>query len=428
MNSSASNSSKQLTASDSSIKLDELRWLDQHARHLLAEPAQAKSQKLSTLQRGWLQEQRLLQSRAAARFPNPEQWLWTDRSLSQASDWLSARFKAGYFAAEQAVVDACCGAGADAVAIASRGSPVTAVDADPAMTLLAEINAGRQRLSIRTITQPLSMELVRHLASDHAGIHIDPDRRPNDRRTSHGDAFSPPIAEVLDYAEQFATAVIKLAPSTRLDVELEQQIDQRFARVWLGNRGECRQQLLVRGSLSDPVPAGREAGLIAEQPDSSCNNALELSCRRYSLADRFNLETTGWDAVTYDVGRYVFDLHPVLHASRLQVAWGHSQGMQPLSEPTGYHTSGSLPHATAWSEGWCQAFEVREILPWDDRQVRRWLRSFGAGAVEVKCRLAKLDANAFQRRYQSDSGQPVTLLVTKLDGKTRAIAATRPQL
>lgn len=199
--------------------------------------------------------------------------------------------------------------------------------------------------------------------------------------------------------------------------------------------------MLVRGSSTDAALAGREAVLIAEQNpeqnpeqnaeqrDGAGNNALELSCSRYSVADRLafrDLDTMGWDAVTYDVDRYVFDLHPVLHASRLQVAWGHAHGMRPLSEPTGYHTGESLPTATALSEGWCQAFEVQEILPWDDRQVRRWLRAFGAGAVEVKCRLAKLDANAFQRRYQADSGQPVSLLVTKLDGKTRAIAATRP--
>lgn len=130
------------------------------------------------------------------------------------------------------MVDACCGAGADAVAIASRGCPVTAVDADPAMTLLAEINARRQGLSIRTITQPLSMQLVRDLASDHAGIHIDPDRRPDDRRTSRGDAFSPPITEVLEYAEQFANAVIKLAPSTRLDEEVERERSTTDSHVY----------------------------------------------------------------------------------------------------------------------------------------------------------------------------------------------------
>ncbi|MEZ6075373.1 MAG: hypothetical protein R3C56_06795 [Pirellulaceae bacterium] len=99
--------------------------------------------------------------------------------------------------------------------------------------------------------------------------------------------------------------------------------------------------------------------------------------------------------------------------------------MSPIGSPHGYFT-GDSPVDSAW----LQAFEVLDVLPWDDRKIRKWLRSVGAGQVEVKSRglyplRMQVDANAYQRRYSVASGMPVTLLVTRIGDRMRGIAARR---
>jgi hypothetical protein len=144
-------------------------------------------------------------------------------------------------------------------------------------------------------------------------------------------------------------------------------------------------------------------------------------------------------------GTYIADLHAVLHAAELQLAWASAHGLRPLGGIHGYFTGdslqtsspGGLPqgagentaqpsHARHHEQpAWADYFLVKELLPWDDRQVRKWLRGQDGGIVEVKNRLVRLDANAFQRRYSGKGSRPFTLLVTQLGSRVRAIVAER---
>jgi hypothetical protein len=144
-------------------------------------------------------------------------------------------------------------------------------------------------------------------------------------------------------------------------------------------------------------------------------------------------------------GTYVADLHAVLHAAELQVAWAAAHGLRPLGGIHGYFTGDSLqttppggsphradetttqssPARTEDQTAWADYFLVKELLPWDDRQVRKWLRGQDSGIVEVKNRMVRLDANAFQRRYSGKGARPYTLLVTQLGSRVRVIVAER---
>lgn len=407
-----------------------IAWLIAQGREKLSQPDSDiqdwRAQGLEAWQVELLRQQQALRRRSRHRFPWPERWLWTDVSLSQASDHWSATYKAGLFPTGEPVVDACCGAGSDLVALAARGE-VLGVDADAGLAALAQDNAAAHgyQVGVRAEYLPAALPLGTRWLS------IDPDRRPAGQRTIDARAFSPSLKQVLDMAHRCTGAVIKLAPSTRNEDDLETRIDANCQRVWLGNQGECRQLLLLTGELRQHRLLGdhrdgnrlRSAVLCEPAPQSECDSATAAS---QPTIEVYRAATVPPQQVTpAELGSFVFDLHPTLHAADLQIGWGIEQGLSPIGSPHGYFT-GDSPVDSAW----LQAFEVLDVLPWDDRKIRKWLRNVGAGQVEVKSRglyplRMQVDANAYQRRYSVASGMPITLLVTRIGDRMRGIAARR---
>ncbi len=347
-------------------------------------------------------EQMRLARRAATRFPDASRWLWTERGLQQASDWRSAVFKASLIPVGETVVDGCCGIGADLLAI-SRHSRVIGIDRDAIMAMIARTNLTSHGREVEVV-QAEFPAIVGH--AGNSWLHVDPDRRSHehnqqDRRTTQADRFSPSLVDILPLARRARGAIIKLAPATQIgtDVELD------FQRGWIGCVGECRQQLLVRGARAI-LPACRFAALCDDpfapeifQTSTDCPAAISISPH---------------------VNQYVFDLHPVLYASALQSAWANQHALFPIESPAGYFT-GSAQVLSPW----VQCFRVLEVLPWDERRVRSWLRGHSAGIVEVKKRLVEVDANLQQRRLSQLQGESFTLLITRHLRRTVAIVAQR---
>ncbi len=353
---------------------------------------------LTVWQASMLIEQIRLRRRAVNRFPDAEKWWWTDRGLQQASDWCCALFKAQLIPPNERVIDCCCGVGADLVALANRFD-VMGIDRDPIVSLLAAANLRSHNVHGHLVVGELPSIIGLNQAFC---LHIDPDRRPQGRRVSQGEGFSPPLAEVLSMAGRSRGTIIKLAPATDVTV----QSIGGFQRGWIGSAGQCRQQLLIRGACCTSFTAERFAALC-DHPDSP--------------------EVYQWHSpigqtpdISDQIGDYVYDIHPVLHAANLQSEWAQEKSLRAITAPAGYFTS-----SMRLESAWLQRFRVLDVLAWDQRKVRSWLRHRMAGIVEVKKRLVELDANLHQRRLSQTDGEPVTLLITRMANKTIAIAAKR---
>lgn len=432
-----------MTVFPSTDVLDQIKWLIQEGSRLLDNDSSCDGSpgkrrlKLSPEKDAMLSQQRGFRRRAKSRFPFPERWLWTDKSLSQASDWWCAQFKASLLPSGSTIVDACCGAGADTVLLSTRG-PVWAVDIDPVMGELTRANArthhgasdSEKRFPVNTAAQSIEEFLADPNASasgwKDAWLHVDPDRRPQARKTRCADQFSPPLESVLEIAKRFRGAVVKLAPSTILDGDLEAALERDSVRCWLGNQGECRQQILLLGELATShvlnqlkseliIGPGKRVAVLCEPGSEPSEVAVFADVYREASSDF--ADYVDWKS---EPETFVYDLHATLHAADLQVEWGRQHELQPLGGEHGFFTGASMIESP-----WAQAFEVIDVLPWDDRKVRKWLRAYRPGVVEVKTRLAKVDANLYQRRYSGDGSQAVTLLVTQLGQRIRAIAARR---
>ncbi|MBX3420383.1 MAG: hypothetical protein KF752_02390 [Pirellulaceae bacterium] len=436
------------------VTLDDLQcWLLAHGRAYLAEPELITRSRLSTAQRAVLTRQAELRWRSRHRFPHPDKWLWTDRSLAQASDWWSALCKADLFPPEEMILDGCCGAGADAMALASRG-PVMAVDSDVFLAALTANNAGAQGRTVTAIAERLSVESLRGAQ----WLHVDPDRRPTGNKTLRADMFSPSLVDLLPLIQQTQGSLVKIAPATQLTGQLEEVVDNSSTRVWVGNHRECRQQWLLFGKLRErarlaewtnakPIEAGEErashalasgaaeANVTQQLSTASTNHLVESPDQRRAAAivvpasaDResyvtvvfWGREDTARVPVTEQIGAMVYDLHPSLHAAGLQAAWAAQHGLTAITSEQGYYT-GDMRFSTPWAQG----FEVLDTIAWDQRKLRSWLREHHIGPVEVKSRLLKLDASREQQKLQQPAGQSVTLLVTRLGSRTRAIIGRR---
>ncbi|GAB5407015.1 MAG: hypothetical protein Aurels2KO_52460 [Aureliella sp.] len=382
-------------------------WLQQEAFHSLASATAGKPHgELLAWQKQYIDEQLRFRSRMRRRFPIEQSWLWTDRSLSQASDWWSASYKASLFPAGVCVLDACCGAGVDSVALAQRGHVVAMDNAAETLAIARANVTGHVGQDCQF--EALCGSFPEDIPADVRWMHADPDRRPPDksaseRKTLRADMFMPSLESLLEYADTIEGAAIKIAPSTVFSEECLEKVEESTQRVWLGVFGECRQQLLLSGALRSKETPQRKVVLCHPARAEFAGNVEELA---------------SWSEAP---ASFVYDLHPALFASQLHNAWANQHALTTLGSDLGYFTSDTLVESP-----FAQSFQVVDTLAWDDRKVRKWLRQNDAGIVDIKNRGLRLDAGHFQRRYSNPDGkQPFSLLVTQLGQRVRAIVCRR---
>lgn len=357
--------------------------------------------RFSPWQQVLLEEQLQLRIRSATRFPDPELWLWTDRSLQQASDWLSAMTKANFFQANSQVIDACCGAGADLVALAQQHQ-VVAVDRDRHMLRLARANmqAHDREADYVQAEIPASLSVTGDVC-----LHADPDRRrgqERETRTTQAESFSPPLTDIMKLGERARACVVKLAPATEL--ELPSDVDWR--RAWLGSGRECPQQLLMRGDLNWLIPAGQRGAVLVEHPEAPFIGRADTRCYTTDEPEQFIVEP-----------------HAALYAAGLAAAWAEAHNLSALPHASSYFTGESIV-----ASPWAQAFEVQAHMSWDERRVKKWLKANQVGTVEVKTRQVPLDANLLQRQLSQRSGLPITCLLYRIGKSIRVAMARRTEL
>lgn len=395
-------------------------------------------------QKQLLLEQLKLRKRSRKRFPDASQWIWSDRSLAQASDWATADFKAQLIPSNVTAVDACCGAGVDLIAMCRRQSKdcdttMVGLDLDPQMIAVAKRNCAFHGFAPSLRCEEFSAEAALKLSSElrdcneRLWLHIDPDRRPTtrggQRKTLQAEEFMPPLGEIEGACQTFDGAIIKVAPSTQFEDSQIEWLAETAVRLWVGVDGETKQQLLFLGDARQQICELLTNESLLRQDLNLRSAAVLIRQMKGSLANTTQTRLTyyvgdqeeSFAGRCEEVGEYVFDLHSALHSSHLAESWAADNSLHALSDHAGFYT-GIKPIRTEWA----QSFRVIETLAWDDRKVRKLLRKLDGGVVEVKNRLVKLDANAAQKRYsRGDGNRPLVLLVTKLGQRVRCIVAER---
>jgi len=311
-----------------------------------------------------------LRRRARDKFAAAERMFFTRVGLEQATDERIAAYKAGRFAEGQRVADLCCGIGGDLLALGKRGLAV-GVDASEIVALIAGRNCeanGSEMVSV----QCEKAEAV--ALADFSAWHVDPDRRPDGKRTTRIELHQPPLETLERMLKENPNAAIKLAPAAEIPLNWE----ERAECEWLGSRGECRQLVVWHGNLAQN-PGQRAATLIDARG----------GIRR--VVGQAGTESEGSQLI----GRYLYEPHAAVLAAGLSGALSETYALKPIAPRVAYLTGDQAIDDPA-----IDGFEVLEMLPFDLKRLIALLTERNVGRVEVKKRGVDVDPLSVQKTLQ----------------------------
>jgi len=215
----------------------------------------------------------LLRVRAREKFASAERLYFTREALQQSSGTAVARTRASRFAPYGRVADLCAGVGGDALAMATVGLTVRAVEQDPLRAAMLAANASALGLADRvrvTEGDALTVDL-----GDVSAAFADPARREGERRHLDPEAYTPPLSAIRGRSRPDFPLGVKIAPGVahadiaalgaevefvshagelkelRSRVELAERANPTRLRSYLREREVGRVTFVKRGSLVD---------------------------------------------------------------------------------------------------------------------------------------------------------------------------------
>jgi hypothetical protein len=68
---------------------------------------------------------------------------------------------------------------------------------------------------------------------------------------------------------------------------------------------------------------------------------------------------------------------------------------------------------------------VIDVLPYKEKELRKYFRNANFGQLEIKCRHLKVPIEALRKKLQLEGDQPGVLIVAREQGQSRAIICQR---
>lgn len=321
--------------------------------------------------------------------------LFSQDGLEQATRLAVAAHHAERFrhAGIQHVHDLGCGIGADAMAFASLGLEVTAVESDEATAAIARHNL--RHFHARFV---LGRAQDAHIPPGE-GVWLDPARRTPGRTDARGrtkrvfrlDELSPSWSDVQKIAAHSPTGA-KLAPSFP-----RAQVPDGAEAVWCSLDGGVLECTLWWGPLA--ATPGRSALVLRD------GQALTLT--------QADVPEQRPAPVLPKPGEWLYEPDlAVLQAGLVGALEADVEGAE-LAPGVGYVAS-----AHHRDVRYARRYRVLEVLPAHVKPVQRVLKARGAGRVTLKRRGGPVAPEAFRRSLRLDGhGEEATLVLTVAGGR-----------
>jgi hypothetical protein len=358
-------------------------------------------------------EQVGLRQKARKKFPFANRMLFTERGLQQATDFETATYKAGRFGEGERLADICCGIGGDLLALGRRGD-VVGYDADEPTAIFADANcralaAGGEPFRGRAFAARAGVEQVAEVGA----WHIDPDRRPQGRRTTNVELHEPNLETIEMLLAANSNAAIKLAPGS----DPPEVWRTRAVWEWISYDGEAKQLCGWFGDLSARHGLRRATALHLLKPEIK-------PCWLEGVADE-DRSPDDCPSPSPDIRRYVHEPDAAVLAAHLIGTLAAKYDLQPLAPGCAYLTSDQELH-----NGLLATFEVFDQMPFDLRKVRARLRELKFSDVEIKKRGVDIDVARLSRelREECDRGHnegPLTLILARRGDRVTALFTRR---
>lgn len=332
-------------------------------------------------------EQLMLRARALRNHGRERDWLYTAEGLEMMTHPLVAERRAARLAAlGLPVLDLCCGLGGDLAAATAAGAAAAGVERDPVHALFAGHNSGAR--VVRGDVTEMRLDL------DATAVVIDPARRHGSGRRLWPGAFLPPWDTVLELAGPARAAAIKAPPGISGNFVPP---GAEFEAVQLGR--SMREVCLWLGE-------GAAAGLR----------------RAVLLPEGVTLDSSEPEAGDAPVapGAYVFDPESCVTLATLvrHLAW--RLGARLLDPHIAYLTAPEPAFSPL-----ADTFEVIDTFPFSVSRLKERLREGGWRATEIRRRAFPVEPDELKKLLGRMDGDPVTLLLTTIDGRRTVFVARR---
>jgi SAM-dependent methyltransferase len=320
-----------------------------------------------------LVETTLLQRKAAAKFADPSDWLFTDEALQQATAEPVAAHRARRLAGA-AVHDATCSIGTELAALRNSAAYVIGSDIDPIRLAMAAHNVADVDLCRADALRPVTHDTV---------VLVDPARRSGGRRRFYPRDYTPAVNTLLDvYLGR--DLVVKCAPGIDFD-ELSR----------LGFRGEIEVTSL--------------AGSVREACLWSAGLAGEGVSRRATMLGIGEVVTDADpdESVVAPAGRWIVDPDGAVVRAGLVRHYAARHGLWQLDPHIAYLSGDRLPEKV-------RGFEVFEELNYSERRLRQALSARDVGAVEILVRGVDIDPDTLRARLRLRGSQPAAVVIARI--------------
>lgn len=372
---------------------------------------------------------------AAATGDSESLWWTTARSLAQATPARVADLKARLLCCDR-VWDLCCGIGGDSLALLRSTSTtnirqIFSVDRDPLLIAMLKENVRLNQPVDNVGWDAICADVMCQDYQPSDGVHLDPDRRVDDKRTTRPQDYSPTWPEVCEIVDGVAAALIKLAPAAVLPEADAERPALPFHRAWISLAGSVREQLLICGAAMDQTKAvvgaaltegHRSAVVLRSAGDPAVfvasDSSLENPNARLEVPRASQVQ--GW----------MLDPDAAVRAAGLTLAFADAYQAATLGGPAGYLTSDRLSESDAGRLNH-NGLAICEPVLWsgssDDRKLRKTMRSLNVYPQRVKTRGVSQDPNQLEKRYRECGTQPATLWIGK-NGKHQYAVLSHCQL
>jgi hypothetical protein len=329
----------------------------------------------------------LLRMRAATKFSRADAMYFTRDALEQATSEVVARHRAQRYAGTDHIWDLCCGIGGDLLQLAAETSSVSALDYDPLRLRMAECNAEVYGLRERIHFE--EQDIVAWKPPPHATIFFDPGRRHSGRRIHRPDFYQPPLSIVERWLPHADGIGVKTAPG--IDYEALPAKPDEVEVISL--RGEVKEAVLWFGRLAH---SGRRATLLPSGATLVGSTAPPIPVMEPQ-------------AYLYEPDGAVIRAHLV---EQLAVELGATK----IDEDIAFLTT---PERVETS--FARAFQVDELMPFNLKRLRQWLRERRIGQVVVKKRGSPIDPQALERQLRLQGDRSAVLILTHVMGRPSVV-------
>ena len=349
-------------------------------------------------------------------------WFWTRLLLEQASDEWTAKETAADFPHRTMVIDGCCGAGVDAVALGGGLACQTNAISDAVQRELIPIDRSivscfltRMNGSSHRLTwDPMELPFEEFTLPKNAWLHIDPDRRAEGGRSVALAGIHPKWDAIADKIANASGASIKMAPGFQPESNMEWGVcGAPNARRWISREGSVRQQRLYwripRWGSGVRIVSASQTGEIWNHeafPES------EAETKGYECIDS--------DRSSLNLGGFIADQDPALRASGCSIALARRLNIRILGNQFGYFHADSVR-----AHPMLRWFQVLDVMPMDRKKLKAMSRTMCAKRWELKSRNIDADLEKVRGGLLVDPNSQIILwlLLTRVGDRQIAIVA-----